>query len=63
MKVITSLMVAAVFALGAVPAQAAHLAPEQPTIQTLSARGDGVDNRHCTLMKQQGKRPPAYCGP
>jgi hypothetical protein len=63
MKAITSLMLAAVFALGILPAQAATQAPDQPTIQTLSSRGDGVDNRHCMVMKKRGEKLPGYCGP
>jgi hypothetical protein len=62
MKAITSLMLAAVFALGVLPAQAATQAPDQPTIQTLSM-GDGVDHRRCMIMKKRGEKLPGYCGP
>ncbi|WP_375058191.1 hypothetical protein [Zobellella sp. DQSA1] len=62
MNAITSLMLAAVFALGILPAQAATTVSNQPIIQTLSM-GDGVDNRHCMLMKKRGAKLPGYCGP
>ncbi|WP_319781430.1 hypothetical protein [Oceanisphaera sp. IT1-181] len=63
MKAMTSLMLAAVFTLMLLPAQASTVSANSGiVIQTLSM-GDGVDNRQCRLLEKQGKELPGFCGP
>ncbi len=62
MKAITSLMLAAVFTVAMLPAQAATVSANTGIITQTLSMGDGVDNRHCMLMKKRGKKLPGYCG-
>ncbi|GGB51686.1 hypothetical protein GCM10011502_26020 [Oceanisphaera marina] len=63
MKAIVSVMLAAVFTVAMLPAQAATVSANTGAfVQTLSM-GDGVDNRQCKMLEKRGKKLPGYCRP
>lgn len=63
MKAIISVMLAAVFTIAMVPAQATVVSTNTGAlVQTLSM-GDGVDNRQCKMLEKRGKKLPGYCRP
>ena len=63
MKAIISLMLAAVFTVAVLPTQAATVSVNTGIITQTLSMGDGVDNRHCMLMRKSGGKLPGYCGP
>ncbi|MFP2768109.1 hypothetical protein [Oceanisphaera sp. KMM 10153] len=63
MKAIISLMLAAVFTVTMLPAQAATVSVNTGIITQTLSMGDGVDSRHCMLMKKRGMKAPGYCRP
>ncbi|WP_417618666.1 hypothetical protein [Oceanisphaera sp.] len=63
MKAIISLMLAAVFAVAMLPAQAATVSANTGIITQTLSMGDGVDSRQCMLMEKRGQKLPGYCGP
>lgn len=63
MKSLTSLILAAVFTVAMLPVQAASVPANTGIITQTLSMGDGVDNRHCMLMKKRGMKAPGYCKP
>ncbi|GAA3712886.1 hypothetical protein [Oceanisphaera sediminis] len=63
MKAMIALMLTAVFTIAMVPAQAATVSANTGIITQTLSMGDGVDSRHCMLMKKRGMKAPGYCRP
>ncbi|ATG75258.1 hypothetical protein CGX12_07215 [Zobellella denitrificans] len=62
MKTLLSIAFASVLGLMLMPAQAGVvLDMQQPVVQEMATRGDGVDNRECAIQKRMGKKPADMC--
>ena len=61
-RLFTTLLVSATIGMATLPAQAQTQG--QPVISsTLASKGDGVDHRHCKLLRRAGSSQPlpGYC--
>jgi hypothetical protein len=62
MKTLLSIAFASVLGLMLMPAQAGSvLNVQQPVVQEMASKGDGVDNRECAMRKKMGKKPAGMC--
>ncbi|WP_417618672.1 hypothetical protein [Oceanisphaera sp.] len=63
-RLFTTLLVSATIGMAALPAQAQTHMQGQPMVSsTLASKGDGVDHRHCKLLRRAGSSQPlpGYC--
>ncbi|GAA3715913.1 hypothetical protein [Oceanisphaera sediminis] len=62
MKTLLSIAFASVLGLMLMPAQAGSvLNVQQPVVQEMASRGDGVDARECAKLRKMGKKPAGMC--
>ena len=59
-RLFTTLLVSATIGMTTLPAQAQTQG--QPVISSsLASQGDGVDHRHCKMLRRAGSPLPGYC--